>query len=65
MTLPIDTVDGHSLGNESASFITPKEEQGNTLISFPGSAEQYTGFVVIPQYWFMIPPNFLNTVVPQ
>ena len=28
------------------------------------SAEQYTGFVVIPQYWFLIPSNFLNTVVP-
>ena len=28
------------------------------------SAEQYTGFVVIPQYWFLIPSNFLNTIVP-
>ena len=29
------------------------------------SAEQYTGFVVIPQYWFLISSNFLNTVVPS
>ena len=25
------------------------------------SAEQYTGFVIIPQYFFPIPSNFLNT----
>ena len=28
------------------------------------SAEQYTGFVIIPQYYFPIPSNFLNTAVP-
>ena len=29
------------------------------------SAEQYTGYVVIPQYCFLIPSNFMNTVIPQ
>ena len=28
------------------------------------SAEQYTGFVIIPQYYFPIPSNFLNIAVP-
>ena len=28
------------------------------------SAEQYTGIVIIPQYYFPIPSNFLNTAVP-
>ena len=23
-----------------------------------------TGYVVIPQYWFLIPSNILNTVIP-
>ena len=27
------------------------------------SAEQYTGCVIIPQYWFLIPSNFSNIVV--
>ena len=29
------------------------------------SVEQYTGCVVIPQYCFLIPPNFMNTAIPQ
>ena len=31
----------------------------------PSSAEQYTGFVVILQYWFLISSNFLNTAILQ
>ena len=38
-----------------------KKEVRNTSQS---SAEQYTGFVIIPQYYFPIPSNFLNTAVP-
>ena len=35
------------------------------LIYTPSSsAEQYTGFVIIPQYYFPILSNFLNTTVP-
>ena len=34
------------------------------FIKTPSSAEQYTDFVIIPQYYFPIPSNFLNTAVP-
>ena len=27
------------------------------------SVEQYTGYIVIPQYYFLVPPNFCNIVV--
>ena len=30
----------------------------------PRSVEQYTSYVVILQYWFLIPSNILNTVIP-
>ena len=36
-----------------------------TCMTHPvGSVEQYTGYVVIPQYWFLIASNILNTVIP-
>ena len=36
----------------------------NLLTSPLISAEQYTAFVIIPQYYFPMPSNFLCTAVP-
>jgi len=34
------------------------------LVQGYSSVEQYTGYVVIPQYYFPVPSNFFDTAVP-
>jgi len=36
-----------------------------THISIPDSVEQYTGHLVIPQYYFPVPSNFFDIAVPR
>ena len=43
--------------------MTIETEILSTAHSHAGSVEQYTSYVVIPQYCFLIASNILNTVI--
>ena len=42
--------------NHTRTIITLKLKYLHALLLPPGSVEQYTGYVVIPQYWFTAIP---------